>query len=133
MAAIDVSGKYITAIVGVPKKTALQTTQFVVAPFGAVIVREVVVMYPQGHSGLVGCRLRYNGLAILPWMQNAAFVFDNGRERVFKFDLYAAKNIVIETTNNDTGPHNLYLTAYTETPGVTDGIGPYTPPLIVQV
>lgn len=133
MTAIDVSGKYLTSIITIPKKTNLQSNSFAIAPNGDVVLREMVVMYPAGHAGLVGCRLRYNGLVILPWMQNAGFVFDNGRERVFKFDLYCAKPIIVETQNLDTGAHKLYLTAYTETPGAGAGISPYTPPLIVQV
>lgn len=93
----------------------------------------MTIIWPAGHAGLVGVRLRYNGFPILPWSQNTAFVVDSGRERVFALDLVVNTNIVIETQNNDNIAHTLFFTAYTVELDADTDIAPYTPPTIEVV
>lgn len=132
MSAIDVSGKYIAGQVACPKNTPLTKANFGVAPAGPITLVDLTVLWPEMSGAFVGVRVLYNGLAILPWNDPTHFIFDNGRERVFTFDLYCAKALQLELTNTDpTLPHVIYFTAHTETPNVDQGIVPYTPPLIV--
>lgn len=132
MDTVDVSAKYLQLALAIAKKTALTSTAWPIDATGDRVLEDVTIMWPPGTNGLVGVRLRYNGVAMLPWNQATSFVRDNGRERTFEMGLFISHPLVVDLTNDDTFPHTIYLTAKLRELPQGAQLTPYTPPLIVQ-
>lgn len=105
----DVSHKYLVLDVTTAAATALQTTLFDV---GSRIVEVLDVFWPPGANGLVGLRVNFAGVTLLPWNQPARFLVGNGERRRFEFALPVDAPLQVVTQNNDPAfQHTIVITA----------------------
>lgn len=104
---IDVAAKYITLSVTCNKSTTKAAT----LDCGERIVETLDVKWAPGHVGLVGFRITYNGVAILPWNQPTSFVFGDNERLFYDLGIHVAAPLAIAMVNQDTYRHTLIFTA----------------------
>lgn len=106
---IDVRTKYLVQSIPIPRNTTTQTTTFVL---GNVVLETLDVFYSPGHVGLVGVRVNYAGVTIVPWNQPTVFVVGSNERRLFDVGIPVGDQLSIVTRNLDARfAHTIVLTA----------------------
>lgn len=132
MDSIDATTKYLTLTISTPAHTASKTTAFDLSSQGEKILDALEILFAPGHAALTGVRVSYNGVVILPWNQNSAFILGNDERLIFDVGIYVAKPLSIVTTNTDAFPHVHVLTAKLSEVPTGDTLQPFVAPAIVR-
>lgn len=94
---------------------------------GPVIVEELQVMIPRGHSGLTGIHVDYQGVALVPFATPATFLVASDETITVPIGLEVGAALTVVTYNTDTFAHSFYLRALVDVFLTGDtGAGPGT-------
>lgn len=106
---IDVDTKYLTLNVSTPPSTASQTTAFAL---GTRKLLSLDIFWARGANGLVGVRVEFASVALLPWNQPTSFVVGNSERRIFDMGIQIIGSVNVVTANNDPAfAHTVVITA----------------------
>lgn len=106
---LDVDTKYLTLTVTTAAATTSQTTAF---NLGQRKLQVLDIFWPRGANGLVGVRIEFASVAILPWGQASSFVVGNNERRIFDMGIQTIGGVNVVTQNNDPAfAHKVVITA----------------------
>lgn len=100
----------VTASLGTAQASP-QTTSW---DLGAVIIEELQVMIPRGHSGLTGIHVDYQGVALVPFATPATFLVASDETITVPMGLEIGAPLSVVTYNTDTFDHSFYLRAFVD-------------------
>lgn len=104
--------QFLTTKVTCTKGTAKATPQINSWSLGNVLVYSLAIRVPNGHAGLTGIAVLYNGIAIFPWGQPVTYLVTTGETVKQDFELQeASAPLTIQTYNTDIFDHSFYLRA----------------------
>lgn len=112
---IDVAAKYITTTVTCNAKSTATAT----LNCGERILESLTALWAPGHVGLVGFRMEYGGVAMLPWNQATAFLVGDNERITYDLSLHVSGLVTFKLSNTDTYRHSIIFTAkLTELPTI---------------
>lgn len=83
------------------------------------------VFYAPGHVGLVGVRINYAGVTIVPWNQPTVFMLGSNERRKFDMGIPIGDKLSIVTTNLDARfAHTVVITAAVTELALVNTAGP---------
>lgn len=94
-------------VISVPKSTSDQTGT-VTLPNAW--VDSLTIFWPPGGVGLVGVRIVYNGVQIVPWDATTKWIFGHDERFAIPIDMYMPAPIGIHTRNSDKVAHTVITT-----------------------
>jgi len=100
-----------TVKVTVPLGTAQASPQTTSWSLGPVIVEQLEVMIPRGHSGLTGIHVDYQGVALMPFATPPTFLIASDETITVPVGLEIGAPLSVVTYNLDTFDHAFYLRA----------------------
>jgi len=81
------------------------------------VVEVLTIQIPEGHVGLTGIQVSYQGVFIVPWNDGTHFLVGNGLVEKFSLNLYTTGILALTTVNTDKAlAHKFYLRAQVREP-----------------
>lgn len=106
---IDVQAKYLTFTFAVGRGATVGPTACVV---GNRWLDNLDIFWAPGHVGLVGVRVAYQTVTMLPWNNPSGLLFGSNERRLFEMGLQVTNSFTVTVVNNDAKfAHTVQITA----------------------
>lgn len=106
MDTIDVATRYSSVSINAPAKTA--STSSIITLANAV-VESCEIVYAPGHVWLIGVRLLYAGVVVLPWNGVGSYIFGDNERLERDIGMYMPGPITVNVSNTDALAHGVIV------------------------
>lgn len=101
--------RYVPLTVTTPAGTAIGAPQTTPVPIFEVVLLDVHLIVPHGHSGLTGIRFVLSQQQILPWDNGPTWIVGDRIDTVFEVNNEVGSLLNVVTYNTDIFDHKHYL------------------------
>lgn len=85
------------------------------------VLERLTIQIPEGHVGLTGVQVAYQGVMLVPWNDATHFLVGNGLVEAFDLNTYITGILSVTTVNTDKAlAHKFYLRARVHEPTDSD-------------
>lgn len=97
--------------IAVPASTLPTAPQISAYDLGDVLLERLEVIIPDGHAGLTGIAVVYDGQGVVPWATTPVFLIGNGETPTFDVDFRFGHPAQVWAYNEGVYAHSFYLRA----------------------
>lgn len=98
-----------TADLTVPPGTTAAAPATIGQEVGDVILQDVRVVIPYGHSFLTGLYIAYSGIPVVPFNDPPTFLVGDGSDRTYPVNIQVTQDVELVAYNTDLYPHAFHV------------------------